>query len=91
MQENTTHNHERFLPVEIDLEMTQVLELPVKDFKTAFINKFTLWSLHRPAINLKPCYYGKTPLNSYVHLILRELNVSYFMIFFFKIKNKKSL
>ena len=40
MQENTTHNHERFLPVEIDLEMTQVLELPVKDFKTDFINKF---------------------------------------------------
>lgn len=31
---------------------------------SAFINKFTLWSLHRPAINLKPCYYGKTPLNS---------------------------
>lgn len=30
-------------------------------------------------------------VKSYVHLILRELNVSYFMIFCFKIKNKKTL
>lgn len=38
MQGKVTYNQEKILPVEIDLEMTQLLELTRKDFKWATIN-----------------------------------------------------
>ena len=40
MQENVTYNLEKNFPVETDLEMTQSLEMTVKNFKPAVLNTF---------------------------------------------------
>lgn len=40
MRKNITHNQEKNVSVETDLEMIHVLELAVKNFKTAIINMF---------------------------------------------------
>lgn len=55
------------------------------------LSLFCLHSLLKsPKLQQRPLFlYSLYLVKSHVHLILRELNVSYFMILFFKIKNKK--